>query len=583
MKTAEFIVQLLEEEGVEYMFAIPGGASEDLNIALFNSKKIKVIVAKHEEGAAFMADGFARVSGRVGLCATTSGPGASNLITGLATSYGDGIPVCAFTGQVAISLFGKGAFQETGDEAVNIVNIFSNFTKYSCMMLSEERVQYIIHKALRMACSHPSGPVHISLPVDIMKRDASSRRLKIFRFEEASFNREGVKATAEKLVSAKRPVILAGWGVVLSRGAAELLELADQLNIPVATSPKAKGVFPETHPLSLGVLGFAGSPATREYILEQKPDILLAIGTSFNEFMTDGWDDRLNPTDGLIHIDVDPEKVGKNYLTTFGVIGDAKAVLTEVRYAVKRKLDSDEKIVQSFEDRRRKSESDVKNVKARHADKDETVQNTGNGLYHPRDLVKDIQKSFPEDTVYFAEIGNVLAWSIRYLSLDRPYSFFASLGFGTVGYASAASVGAKLALKDRPVVALVGDGSFLMNGFETAAAVNYDVPVVWIIFNNAMYGIIHHGRKMFEKPVPEGMLSTFKRVDFTKVAEGLGARAIKIKDPGQMTPDLAKDILDGGRPTVLDVWVDDTITPPIHSRIKSIDKRKKADSVSPSS
>ena len=195
------------------------------------------------------------------------------------------------------------------------------------------------------------------------------------------------------------------------------------------------------------------------------------------------------------------------------------------------------------------------------------------GLYHPRNLVQDIQTYFPDDTLYFADIGNVMAWALRYLTLDNPYSFFVSLGFGGMGHASAAPVGAKLAAPDRPVVALVGDGGFLMNGVEVATAVEYNLPVIWVVFNNAMFGLVYHGRKLFEQPIPEGLQSTFRRVNFAQMAESLGARGIKIDNPDQFTPALIQEVLVGGRPTVLDIKIDDQAVPPIHSRIKTVDKR----------
>ncbi len=567
MNAAELIVEMLEESGVEYIFGVPGGAIEDLNTALFNSKKIKVIVTKHEQGAAYIADGYARVSGILGVCCSTAGPGATNLITGLATSYADFIPVCALTGQVATSVFGKGAIQESGAEGVNIVSIFRNFTKYSGLLGNEARIWRMTSKAIRSAYSLPRGPVHLSLPANIMKKQASNEGA-VLHSDVQVFGKEAVKAAAKALAAAKRPVIIAGWGVALSRGADELLELARLLDIPVATSPKAKGVFPESHPLSLRGIGFAGSQIAKKYIIEDEVDVLLAVGTSFNEMMSSGWDERMLPAKHLIHVDVNPEQINKIYNTSIGVIGDAKTVLRELCFAVKREIGVD--VVESRL-RYTSARDDVKALRSRQASLDVRPADRDD-LYHPQNLVLDIQKSFPQDTIYFADIGNVMAWAIRHLVMERPYSFFVSLGFGGMGYATAATVGARLASDDRPVVALAGDGGFLMNGTEIATAVNYDIPVVWIVFNNAMLGLVYHGRKLFKKPIPEGIPSRFERVDFAKVAEGLGARGIKIDKPGGITPDLINDVLASNRPTVLDVWIDEEAIPPVHSRIETVDK-----------
>jgi acetolactate synthase-1/2/3 large subunit len=564
MNVAELIMDALSQVQVKYIFGIPGGAIEDLNTAIFHNGQIQAIVTKHEEGAAFMADGYARASGELGVCCATSGPGASNLITGLASAYADSIPVLALTGQVSTSVFGKGALQESGAEGVNLVSIFKSFTKYSGMLITEERAQYMIQKAIRLATTGPSGPVHLNLPINLMKKEIPEQLPLTLNSNVRLFDFDAIQRAAEKLVNAKHPVIIAGWGVTLSRAAYELKELAQILNIPVATSPKGKSVFPETHELALGVLGFAGNPVAKAYVIDQNVDVMLAVGTSFNEMMTGGWNDSLRPK-CLIHIDVNPENIGKNYGTSIGLIGDARVNLKELCKAV-----VDARSSKGL--RRPELDKEVVKLKHKHA-KEEKTPETRNNLYHPRHLVEDIQASCPEDTIYFADMGCVMAWATRYMTLDFPYSYMMGMGFGSMGYAVAAPVGAKLARPDRPVLAMVGDGSFLMNGFEVATAVNYDIPVVWVVFNNAMLGMVYHGRKLFSTPIPEGLPSPFKRVDFVKVAEGLGARGIRIDTPRAITKELMDEVFASRQPTVIDVIIDEEAVPPIHSRIRSVDKQ----------
>jgi len=568
MNTAELLIDLLAHVGVKYIFGIPGGAIEDLNEAIYHGKnRITPIVAKHEEGAAFMADGFARVSGRLGVCCATAGPGASNLITGLASSNADQIPVLALTGQVATSVFGKGAIQESGSEGVDLTEIFANFTKYSGMLITEERAQYMIQKAIRLAMTGPTGPTHLNLPTNLMKREIDLQRLCSFTSSVRLFDEEWVKIAARHLVAAKRPVIIAGWGVALSRAANELLELAQLLQVPVATSPKAKGVFPESHPLALGVLGFAGNPVAKEYIIDNEVDVLLGVGTSFSEMMTSGWDERIRPTDHLIHIDIDNDKIGRNYCTSVGLVGDARMNLKELSKAV-----VEERSVRCAHVRSSPVIAELDKLRARHAAADDQDLTCRPGFYHPRRLVSELQEFFPPDTIYFADIGTSMAWAIRHMVIDEPYAFFVSLGYGSMGYAVAAPVGGKLAFPDRPMVAMVGDGSFLMNGFEVATAVNHQVPVIWVVFNNAMLGMVHHGRRLAKKPIPDGLPPRFERVDFVKVAEGLGARGIRVDADNPLTRELIRDVIDQGRPTVLDVWIDDEVVPPIHSRIATVDR-----------
>ncbi|MFH1217756.1 MAG: thiamine pyrophosphate-binding protein [Pseudomonadota bacterium] len=566
MNTAELIVHALKRMGIKYIFGIPGGAIEDLNTAIYNEPAIVSIVTKHEEGAAFMADGYARVSGELGVCCATSGPGASNLITGLASAYADSIPVLALTGQVATSVFGKGALQESGAEGVNMVSIFKTFTKYSGMLITEQRAQYMLRKAIRSALSGPTGPAHLNLPINMMKKKAVIQGDCYLKTDIRMFDEVGISEAAKKLVAATRPVIVAGWGVSLSQAAYELRELAQLLQVPVATSPKGKGVFPENHPLSLGVLGFAGNPEAKQYIIEEEVDVLLAVGTSFNEMMTSGWDQKLRPTDSLIHIDINPSSIGKNYCANIGLEGDARMTLKELSKAVVEE--------RSLRGVRAHSLLSVKvaELKRKAAAEDERPV-SGNGLYHPRCLVEDLQKSCPEDTIFFADMGCVMAWATRYMRFHIPYCFYMSMGFGSMGYAVAAPVGAKLARPDRPVVAMVGDGSFQMNGFEVATAVNYDIPVVWVVFNNAMLGMVYHGRRLFGTPIPDGLTPHFKRVNFAQVAEGLGARGIRVERPGEITKDFMDDVLRAGRPTVIDVLIDQEAVPPIHARIKAVDQQ----------
>ncbi|RWX46300.1 acetolactate synthase-1/2/3 large subunit [Candidatus Electrothrix aarhusensis] len=564
MNTAEMIVEVLGRTGVKYMFGIPGGAIEDLNTALYkNSYGIIPIVTKHEEGAAFMADGYARLSGKLGVCYSTSGPGATNLITGLAFSYVDQIPILALTGQVATSLFGKGALQESGPEQIDLMKIFSSITKYSRMLMSENRSQYMLQKAIRLALSNPGGPVHLNMPADIMKRSVPFQELSLFptKGKTRLFDAEHVDKIAETLVNAQHPAIIAGWGVYLSQAMPELLDLAELLQIPVATSPKGKGVFPESHELSLGVLGFAGSPVAEEYIITDDIDVIFAVGTSFSEMMTNGWDEHIRPSRDLIHLDVDAEKIGKNYPTSLPMEGDAKINLKKIFKAVQR-------IIESGGLAKKKRNKPV--LPKKKPVKKEKMASSGN-LYHPAQLIIDIQEKFPKDTIFFADAGTAMAWTVHYMTIDQPASFFASLGYASMGYAVAAPVGAGLAAPDHPVVAIVGDGSFLMNGFEVATAVNYKVPVTWVILNNAMLGMVYHGRRLYKKAVPDAMEPCFQRVDYVKIAEGLGARGIHLDANTPLSDSLVEDILTAQVPTVLDVWIDDQAVPPIHGRIKSMD------------
>lgn len=573
MKAIELLVNYLEEMEVEYIFGIPGGVLEPLNNAIFKSDKITGIVTRHEQGAAFMADGYARVKKSFGVCASTAGPGSTNLLTGVATAYADSVPLIVLTGQVAIPYFGKGAFQDSSFDGINITEMFKFCTKFSSMIVNPKMTGAMVRKALRHAGSGRPGPVHLNLPVDVMETEINDTTISHDRFLPHSqyCDRRSVKEAAHRLLNSKRTAMILGNGVSISGAAEEARIFAELLQIPVATTPKAKGVFPDNHPLSLGVFGCAGSLLSDSYLLNsieesEKLDCILAIGTSFNEWGTHTWDTRLKPVDDMIQIDIDYNEFGKNYPFSTALIGDAKVALKELFCETKRQLErADAKTTDKIE-KRRISFSKFKNSTKRYAEPEKLSSNDYPLL--PQRLMKDIRNACPDDTIFFVDIGNNWAWATHYLDILKPDSFFTGLGFASMGYAVAASIGAKFAVPERPVVAIVGDGGFLMNGMEISCAVNYNKQVIWIVLNDAGYGMIYHGRKM--RGLPDGFPTRYKQVDFVKMAESLGARGIRITKAGELNEKLINGIIETGQPTVLDVHIDGEQVPPILSRIDSL-------------
>ena len=335
-KAAEFLADALADAGVRYIFGVIGGAV----LPFFTStvgRRAQIVMAKHEAGAAFMADGYARASGGLGACVGTSGPGATNLITGVAAAYADSVPVVVLTGQVATKSFGRGALQESSTEGVDIVDVFKQVTRYSTLVFRADRLPATWHKALRMALGGRPGPVHLSLPADIQgDRIEKPGRTTPTIHRTRTYDRTAIKAAALHLLRARRPAILAGYGAIISEASEEIRTLAEMLEIPVATTPKGKGVFPEDHRLALGPFGYSGSPLAQWYLLESGMDVLLAVGTSLGEWGTLGWDRRLQPSEALLQIDIDPYEVGKNYPVTVPLIGDAKSGLTELSYEIRR-------------------------------------------------------------------------------------------------------------------------------------------------------------------------------------------------------------------------------------------------------
>jgi acetolactate synthase-1/2/3 large subunit len=561
ISTAGLLLQYLEGEGVEYIFGVPGTTMVPLFAAVNNQKAVKPILAKHEEGAAFMADGYARVSGGIGVCYATSGPGATNLVTGVANAYMDNVPMLVLTGQVPTSIYGKGTFQDSTKEGVDSLAMFNPLTKYSSMIISKHKMPETIREAFRIALSGKKGPVHISYPKDIMEAEIEDTLLppKTYRVKPEYFDRRLVIEATRKLVGAKKPAMIVGSGVIASEAMAEVLELAEMLNIPVATSPKGKGAFPETHDLALGVLGFCGSPVAEDYIFSDV-DVLLVVGAGLNQVTTFSWEPKLVPSDSLIHIDIDPSQIGKNYPVDIALVGDAGAVLSEISFRVLKEL-----MEHDFDSERPvKKITEFKQKVGMYLNKEK--MHSSSVPVKPQTLMAELQEIMTEDTIIFADTGNPMCWAVHYLQFDRP-NFFSPFGLVTMGYGTAAAVGGKLAAPDRPVIALIGDGCFLMNGMEVATAVNHDVPVVWIVFNNNKLGLVHELQKY---SLGKNTVSTvFKKIDCAKIAEGLGAQGFSIERPGELSKVLP-EALNSRKPTVIDVTVDPDEKPPLDRWVQGV-------------
>lgn len=557
---ASLLLKYLEGEGVEYIFGVPGTSVVPIFDALNKQTYVKPILSKHEEGAAFMADGYARVSGKVGVCYATSGPGATNLVTGVATAYTDNVPLLVITGQVPTSIYGKGTFQDSTKDGVDSVALFNPITKYSTMVMSKYKMAEVIREALRTAMSGKKGPVHISCPKDILEAEVEDITLPpaTYRVKSEYFDRKLVIEAAARLVRAKRPAMLAGSGVIASGATPELLELAEMLNIPVATTPKGKGAFPESHDLSLGVLGFSGSPAA-EYLLGDI-DVLMVVGASLNQMTTFSWDPKLMPSECLIHIDIDPSQISKNYPAHVALVGDCAAVMNEISFRILREL-------QEHDPTKERPVSDIIEYKRREGMfVDEEKMHSTSVPVKPQTLMREIQENIPEDTIVFVDIGNIVCWALHYLRIERP-NFISSFGLLPMGYAVAGVIGGKLAAPEKPVVCIIGDGDFLMNGMEIAAAANHNIPVVWIVMNNAKLGLVHELQKF---TLGEKTVSTvFDKIDVAKVAEGLGAQGISIQRPGELSQVLPQ-ALASHRPTVIDVTIDPDEVPPIARWARSV-------------
>lgn len=552
----DVILRHLEAEGVEYVFGIPGTTVVPLLAAFNRTDAVKPIVAKHEAGAAFMADGYARVKGTLGACFATAGPGATNLITGVATSHMDNVPVLVLTGQVDTSIAGKGAFQDSSQDGVDSVRMFDPVTRRSSMVISRHRAVDDLQAALRAALTGKKGPAHLSLPRDILGSEVDFEAVApaTYRFAPEYFDRRLVIDAVQLLAEAECPAMLVGSGAVSSGACDEILELAEMLSIPVATTPKAKGAFPEDHPLALGVLGLCGSPLADRFLKCGKVDVLLVVGAGMNQMTTLSWDPRLQPTKALIHINIDPCELGKCYPTQVPMVGDARTIMAEIGFRILRYVVRNDQTWKVREKAVAAMRAEVGTCLEPHKLLSDAMP------LKPQRLVADLQKALPDDAILFVDVGNSIAWSIHYMSVKKPGSYITPFGMLTMGHGIAAAVGGKLAAPDRPVVCLAGDGCFLMNGMEIATAVSHNIPVVFIIARNNKLGLVNDlqtftlGKKT--------VATRFSPIDAAKVAEGLGALAFRADNPGELLKVLPQAIA-SGRTTVIDCFVDPEEMPPL--------------------
>ncbi len=530
MTGAQAVLECLKREGVDVVFGLPGGVLLPLYDAIYNAD-IRHILVRHEQGAAHMADGYARATGKVGVCIATSGPGATNLVTGIATAYMDSVPMVAITGQVNTFLIGKDAFQEA-----DITGITLPITKHNYLLRSAKDIPRVFREAFYIARSGRPGPVLIDLPRDVTVEEME------FCWPEVSLpgyhpsikaHEMQIKKAAKALMEAERPVIYAGGGVKFADAHRELFDLAVKLNAPVTTTLMGIGCFPEDHALSLGMLGMHGTKYANYTI--QESDLILAVGARFDDRVT-GKVSSFAPRAKIIHVDVDPAEIGKNVRVDIPLVGDAKNALAGLIKEVQPKPRSawNDKVDSWKSDYPLKYVPDMNIIK-------------------PQYVIEKLCELAP-DAIITTEVGQNQMWAAQFFVHKDPRKFISSGGLGTMGYGFPAAIGAKMGMPDCEVIDIAGDGSFLMNSQELATAVVNDIPVKVAIINNGCLGMVRQWQELFFEKRYSATILGRTSPDFVKLAEAYGAVGLRATKPSEVEP-VIKAAMASDRPTLMDFIV----------------------------
>jgi acetolactate synthase-1/2/3 large subunit len=528
MSGARALIKSLEYEHVDTIFGYPGAAVIAIYDELDKQEKIHHYLVRHEQAAAHAADGYARATGKVGVCMATSGPGSTNLVTGIATAYMDSVPLVALTGQVPSDLIGNDAFQEA-----NITGITLPITKHNYLITSAGEIPQTVKEAFYIASTGRPGPVLIDIPKDALTTSTEFEYPKKVNLPGYKPTYEGhpgqIKRAAKAIAEAHRPVIYVGGGAKISGASEEVRALAETIVAPVTMTLMAMGTLPAEHPLSLGMLGMHGTKYANYAVTES--DLIIAIGARFDDRVT-GTIASFAPNAKIIHIDIDPAEISKNVRVDIPIVGDVKRVLQKLIPLVKapRTPEWSEKV--------------------REWKREFPLEFEENGL-KPQYVIKKIGELCP-DAVICTDVGQHQMWAAQYFNHARPQNFISSGGLGTMGYGLPASIGAKIGRPHETVFDLAGDGSFAMNCQEVATAVAYDVQVKVAIFNNGYLGMVRQWQELFyDKRYSETKLT---EIDFVRLADAFGAHGIRVDRSSEVVPAI-REAIGTPKPVIIDFRV----------------------------
>ena len=598
---ADLIVAYLCQIEVEYVFGIPGGAIEGLFDALARSergelpksaqkinralerknrrlnKTPQLIVCRHEAGAAFMADGYARETGKLGVCCSTTGPGATNLLTGVSNAYVDKVPMLVITPQTALPSFGQRGFQESSSDLIDVVSMFEQCTRYSTLISHADQLEGKLCTALSTAFRHPRGPVHLSIPADILCLPVRSAAP---QFNVATLLREPMAvdtSSYQALMVAMGNSLAKGRSITFFLGedcgdaAGEIIQFAEMIGAKIVSSPTGKRWVSTHHPQYHGVFGFAGHPSAREALIDNEVDLVLAIGASLGELDTAGWDTQALLNDRLVHIASSMSNFDRSPMAYLHVYGNLRTLFSRLvedfsSDYCQLPLSNTKASASSFSD-----ELHRKLLPSNITVFDPEKCFSESAPLKPQRLMRELLAKLPAETAYVIETGNAWSWAIHYLQVREPNRFHIAMGFGAMGWAIGASIGASLARPGQPIACISGDGAYLMSAQEITVAVEHKLPLIYIILNDSALGMVKHGQILNKA---EQIGAGLPAVDYAALARAAGANGMRIenwKDWEAIDAHILEQ-LEG--PILLDVVIDSNETPPMKSRLNVLQESK---------
>ena len=527
---AEIVIECLKEQGVDTVFGYPGGAILDVYDALYkHSGEIRHILTSHEQGASHAADGYARATGKVGVCMATSGPGATNLVTGIATAYMDSVPIVAITANVGRGLLGRDSFQE-----VDIAGITMPVTKHNFIVKEVEMLAPVLRRAFHIARSGRPGPVLVDITKNVTGAKTEYERREpepVVRVTD-TIREEDLDRAVEMITKASRPFIFVGGGAAISGASREVAELAHKLQAPVCDSLMGKGVFPGEDPLYTGMLGMHGTKASNFGVAHC--DLLVTIGARFSDRVT-GDTSRFAKKAKILQIDIDPAEINKNVVVDSSIIGDVKSVLQMLNPRLPEK-------------EHKEWLNEINELKNKYPLKFEEDRLTGPYV------LQELYRVTKGDALIVTEVGQNQMWAAQYYKYKEPRTFLTSGGLGTMGYGLGASLGAKLGRPDKLVVNVAGDGCFRMNMNEIATAARYNIPVIQLVLNNHVLGMVRQWQTLFYEHRYSN--TTIDRAtDYVKLAEAFGGKGLRIKTRYDIEP-VMKEAMHSDTVCVVDCWID---------------------------